>query len=96
MNFLDLNDDVKFIFSKHLQSDSKISTMRMFVCVCIYVCLYVRMIHTYNTYVRVYVLRTYVRTYYVQISPLPCKYMEKKKKILHERGNPRVPPCNAF
>jgi hypothetical protein len=27
MNFLDLNDDVKFIISKHLQSDCKIRTM---------------------------------------------------------------------
>ena len=27
MNFLDLNDDVKFISSKHLQSDSNIRTM---------------------------------------------------------------------
>ena len=27
MNFLDLNDDVKFIISKHLLSDCKIRTM---------------------------------------------------------------------
>jgi hypothetical protein len=27
MNFLDLNDDVKFIISKHLQSDCEIRTM---------------------------------------------------------------------
>ena len=27
MNFLDLNDDVKFIIYKHLQSDCKIRTM---------------------------------------------------------------------
>ena len=27
MNFLALNDDVKFIISKHLQSDCKIRTM---------------------------------------------------------------------
>ena len=27
MNFLDLNDDVNFIISKHLQSDNQIRTM---------------------------------------------------------------------
>jgi hypothetical protein len=27
MNFVDLNDDVKFIISKHLQSDCKIRTL---------------------------------------------------------------------
>jgi hypothetical protein len=29
MNFLDLNDDVKFIISKHLTSDCKINTIFM-------------------------------------------------------------------
>ena len=43
MNFLALNDDAKFIISKHLQSDHKINKIFMtdpcvYVCVCTCMC----------------------------------------------------------
>jgi hypothetical protein len=72
MNFLALNDDVKFIISKHLASDLKIRAcvcmyVYMYVCICMYVCIYVCM----------YVISvcTYACTQCLSVRTYPCVCM---------------------
>jgi hypothetical protein len=100
MNFLDLNDDVKFIFSKHLQSDSKISTMRMFVCVYVYmfVCMYVWYIRIIHTYVCMYYVRMYVHITSKLVRSHVNTWKRKKKFFTREvtQGYPLVTPFKNY
>jgi hypothetical protein len=78
-----------------------------YVCIyaCMHLCMYIR------TYVRMYTYRMwsvgmYVHTCYVLIKPtMPyitssrCKRLHKFRPVeilLHEKGYPRVPPCNVL
>ncbi len=79
MNFLALNDDVKFIISNHLAPDLKISAYVRMACAadygCTYVCMYIR---------------KYVHIHCALINPptLPAYDLA----ILHRERDPPDPP----